>query len=578
MAISRSFPGTLWRLPRRGSVRAAAAAVLFYVYLGVYFWVNFGQPYFAQAQAPAPEVERMQIPSGPYRIAGTVVNAKDGGSLARSRITIADAKNRQSVQFIITGANGRFEFHVPAGKYSLSGAKRGFITADYNQHEQFSTAIVTGADLDTENLILRLAPNAALTGRVLDESGEPVRHAQVQVYRETHFQGVSRTLPFQSDRTDDQGRYEITPLDEGTYFVSAEATPWYVIHPSSIAASPPVPPAQVDSSLDVAYPMTYYGDATEAEDATPIPVRGGDRLEADIHLNPVPALHLIVHIPEDGTHGSGFPSLQKAAFDGLNQAESNNVQYVAAGGLYEMTGVAAGRYTVQMPGSGATEVNLSSNGELDVSSGSPTSTIKATVRIAGAASLPSQLPSQLQIALRDGQGRVDQATEVDAKGEANFSNLVAGKYDVVAGSSTQRYSVVRIASEAGATSGHTLTVPPGSSLAIILSLVGGSATVEGFAKRAGNASSGVMVVLVPKNPEANHDRFRRDQSDLDGSFSLPNVIPGSYTIIAIENGWDLDWSEPAVLARYLKSGQRIEVGDGSQGPMRLADAVEVQKK
>jgi hypothetical protein len=87
-----------------------------------------------------------------------------------------------------------------------------------------------------------------------------------------------------------------------------------------------------------------------------------------------------------------------------------------------------------------------------------------------------------------------------------------------------------------------------------------------------------MIVLVPKNPEANHDRFRRDQSDLDGSFSLPDVIPGSYTIIAIENGWDLDWSEPAVLAQYLQHGETIEVGNRLPKLMHLADAVEVQAK
>ncbi len=87
-----------------------------------------------------------------------------------------------------------------------------------------------------------------------------------------------------------------------------------------------------------------------------------------------------------------------------------------------------------------------------------------------------------------------------------------------------------------------------------------------------------MVVLVPKNPEANRDRLRRDESDSDGSFSLPNVIPGSYTIIAIENGWDLDWAEPAVLSGYLKNGQTLEVRDRSQTPMHLADGVEVQAK
>ena len=87
-----------------------------------------------------------------------------------------------------------------------------------------------------------------------------------------------------------------------------------------------------------------------------------------------------------------------------------------------------------------------------------------------------------------------------------------------------------------------------------------------------------MIVLVPKNPETDHDLFRRDQSDLDGSFSLKNVIPGSYSIIAIENGWDLDWAEPAVLAGYLKHGQIVAVEGRAQTTVHLTDVVEVQAK
>ncbi len=247
-----------------------------------------------------------------------------------------------------------------------------------------------------------------------------------------------------------------------------------------------------------------------------------------------------------------------------------------APGLFEQTGIAAGRYTVQMPDSSGQmkepiEVNLSSGGELDVSSGRAASNNKATVHIEGS------LPSQLQIGLRNSKGRVD-ATLVDDKGGANFEGVIPGKYDVVAGSQTQRYSVVRIASDAGTVSGHALNVLPGASLSITLSLVGGSVTIEGSAKRAGEGASGAMIVLVPRDPEADHDRFRRDQSDLDGSFSLQNVIPGPYTIVAIEDGWDLDWSEPAVIAQYLEHGQTIEVGDRSQKRLPLTSAVEVQPK
>jgi hypothetical protein len=550
-------------------------------------WAKLVRPYGAgffsilvllfSAYAQIENPRRTRIPSGPYRIAGTVVNAKSGGVLARARVTIGDVKNRQSLQSVITGDDGRFEFRVPAGKYSLEGAKRGFIAASYNQHDGYSTAIVTGADLDTESLALRLAPNAVLSGKVLDEFGDPVRHAQVMVYRENHFQGVSRIFRYRGAMTDDQGRYEVTPLDEGTYFVSAKASPWYAVHPSSSGEGAASSPPQVDSSLDVAYPITYYGDTTEAEDAAPIPVRGGDRLEADIHMNPAPSLHLIVHVPEEDKQGMTIPTLQKPVFDGLEQVEASHIE-VTVPGVYEITGIAPGRYAVRMAdasgqGKEPTELNLTSGGEINASSGRSTSKIKATVQVGGA----TGLPAQLQIGLRNSKGRVE-VMLVDAKGEANFEDVVPGKYDVVAGSATQRYAVVRIASEAGTTSGHVLEVPAGVSLSIAVRLVGGSVTVEGFATRAGKGASGAMIVLVPKNPETNHDRFRRDQSDLDGSFSLANVIPGSYTIIAIENGWDLDWSEPVVLAAYLKHGQTIEVGERSPTTMHLAGAVEVQAK
>jgi Carboxypeptidase regulatory-like domain len=530
---------------------------------------------FCSAQAQTEN--RSQIPSGAFRIAGTVVNAKVGNPLGRCRVTITDSKNSRSEQSLITADDGRFEFHVPAGKYTLRGAKRGFISALYSQHEQFSSAIVTGADLDTETLVLRLAPNAVLTGKVLDEFGDPVRNAQIRVYREDRSQGVSRINLFRGASTDDQGHYEVTQLDEGTYFVSAKAQPWYAVHPASNAGNA-TQPSQVDSSLDVAYPITYYGDATEAEDAAPIPVRGGDRLEADIHLNPVPSLHLLVHVPEDsGTRGIVLPTLQKPSFDGMEETESTNVHSVAPG-VFEITGVAAGRYTVRMSDSGghsreSSEVDLNSGGELDISSGNLTSKVMATVGIESAA----ELPSSLHIELRNRKGRVN-AGSVDAKGEVNFSDVIPGKYEVLADSPTQRLSVVRIASEAGIISGHSLNVPPGATLALSLSLVGGSTTVEGFAKRDGKAVSGAMVVLVPKNAESDRDRFRRDESDLDGSFGLRDVIPGSYTVIAIENGWDLDWAQPGVLAGYLKHGQPIEVGVRSATTMHLADGLEVQTK
>ena len=109
----------------------------------------------------AQTVPQLSGGAGHFRIAGTIVSTPEGHPLFRARVSLRDVKNAQNQIFMITGDDGHFEFrNLPAGKYSLTGAKRGYISAAYDQHEQFSTAIVTGAAVDTENLTLRLVRTA----------------------------------------------------------------------------------------------------------------------------------------------------------------------------------------------------------------------------------------------------------------------------------------------------------------------------------------------------------------------------------------------------------------------------------
>jgi protocatechuate 3,4-dioxygenase beta subunit len=518
-----------------------------------------------------------------FRIAGTIVNAVGGNPLARARVSIVDASNPQNTQWMVTSEDGRFEFkQVGPGKYALQGAKRGFIPAGYNQHEQFSTAIVTGAGFDTASLVLRLAPSAIISGKILDESGDPVRNAMVSLYREDRRVGVGRIIRFGNDFTDDQGAYEFTRLDAGSYFISVTTMPWYAVHPvtSRQPGTENVTPT-VDRSLDVAYPLTYYGDGTEPNDAAPIPVRGGDHLQVDIHLNPVPALHLLFHVSENSPNGVTMPVLVKPSFDGMEIAQRGNVQYqMVSPGLYEMNGVAPGRYTVRMPGNGRgdqanNEIDVTNDGqELDVSKIMPGSNIKARVQLLGEAALPSHLG----IALRNSKMRIAAWEEVNAKNEIEFKGVAADKYDVLAFAQSKEFSVVRISSKTSETPGHTLNVTTGSSNAVSLSLVEGAVNVEGFAKRAGEPAPGAMVVLVPKDPESHRELFRRDQSDQDGSFNLQGVIPGVYTIVAIENGWDLDWVRPGVIAHYGKHGKTVTVSERTQGSIHMQDVIEVQPR
>jgi len=518
-------------------------------------------------------------PGNGYRIAGTIVSKTDGHPLARARVTLRDARNPQKFESIVTAENGKFEFNgVPAGKYDLHGARRGYISASYDQHEQFSSAIVTGAGLETEALVLRLAPAAIISGKILDEAGEPVRHATVTLYYDDHSNGVDQIRQARGTQTDDQGAYEIPRLMPGTYFLSASAKPWYATHPNSNAPDSgsklqPVP-ATLDRSLDVAYPLTYYPDVTEADSATPIPIRGGERLQVDVHLNPVPSLHLLFRVPNNGNNGFSAPRLEQPAFDGSTFLQSDGIRMVSPG-LVELTGIPAGRYNVRLNEPGLAlqmdGVDLTKDGEeIDTSRAEALSTIKVSVQVPG----EKTVPLQLTVGLRGAQKMFAGVQQVSAKGEAEFQQIAPGRYEVLVWRD-KPYSIAQISAEGAEVSGHNITVTPGSSPSVSLTVVGDSLNVEGTAKRAGKSFAGAMVVLVPKNPEENRDLFRRDQSDLDGTFNLQNVVPGSYTVLAIENGWDLDWSQPAVIAAYTKHGRAVEVGNHFGRTMNLSEPVEV---
>jgi len=525
------------------------------------------------------------IPGGSYRIAGTVVSKADGRPLAHARVTVRDAKDSQKFQSVITSEDGKYEFtRLPAGKYSLTGAKRGFISASYDQHDQYSTAIVTGAGLDAETLVLRLAPDAVITGKVLDEVGDPVRQAMVELYYDDHSSGVDQIRRSNSLQTNDLGEYEMTPLRPGTYFLAASAKPWYAVHPphSDPAQSESERQAEatpaVDRSLDVAYPVTYYPDVTEADDALPIPIRGGERVEADLHLNPVPSLRLLFRQPDDGKHGYNIPQLEQPAFDGFTFIQNGGGNMVSPG-LLEVTGVPAGRYNIRLFGQGQgllmNGVDLIKDGEeVDTSKADALGSVKVSVQIPGEA----KLPPRLTVGLRSGGRMVAVSQSVDAKGEAELQQVAVGRYEVSAWGGGKPYSIARISAEGAEVSGHTLILAAGSSPSVSLTLVGGSAEVEGTVTRAGKGFAGAMVVLVPKNPDVDRDLFRRDQSDLDGTFALRGVVPGSYTLLAIDNGWDLDWSQSGVIAAYLKNGRRLEVGNREGRPMNIASPIEVQPK
>jgi hypothetical protein len=188
------------------------------------------------------------------------------------------------------------------------------------------------------------------------------------------------------------------------------------------------------------------------------------------------------------------------------------------------------------------------------------------------------LPKQYGVGLEDSRRRVVAFRQGDPAGQASFEDLAPGKYTILISTQERRYSVARISSPAGVSAGHDVNIAPGTALEATAWLTAGVVRIEGSVQKNGKPVAGMMVALVPNDPQAHADSFRRDQSDFDGTFLLRDVIPGTYTIVAVEDAWGFDWLQPGVLARYVQHGQNVSVGELLRGTVHLPEAVEVQPR
>lgn len=117
-----------------------------------------------------------------------------------------------------------------------------------------------------------------------------------------------------------------------------------------------------------------------------------------------------------------------------------------------------------------------------------------------------------------------------------------------------------IAAKGAEVSGHFLTVH-GGDVVLKLRTAHGRATVNGKALSEGKPVEGAMVVLVPAGLDdpGSFTSVVRDQTNTDGSFDLDDIVPGQYILIAVADGWQLNWNDAATLQRYLTQGIPLDI-------------------
>ena len=520
------------------------------------------------------------------RVSGRVVNAQDGRPIPHASLSLQETKTDKVVTETTSDAEGGFRFEpVSAGRYRLAGRAKGYPEAAYLQHGLLSSAVVTGAGLATEGLLLQLTASALLQGRVLSEVGEPVARATVSLYRENSpatTATTERMARVRSTQTGEDGRYEFRNLTEGPYFLTATGTPWYAVHAPEEAQTESVPyRTAVDPALDMAYPTIYYPGALRSEQASALSFRGGEEVTADLRMVPVPAVTLTLQQATATGRNRSFPILTRSIF-GVD--EPVPIQGIFSNGSQQISGLAPGEYAVEQGRAGnRSPARLQT---IDVTSGSTAVTLSMASPDLVAVSVQVQalpgtaLPSGMQMNLRDlRKGRRFASSKVDEKGAVAFTDVPAGEYRPVLLDGGHPLAFVTLAVSGKPVPDRRLRVTGAEPVSAPVVVSGEPVTVTGGVEHDGKPAVGVLVILVPAGTGMGEDLFRREQTDLDGGFTLPDVDPGNYIAVAVEDGFGVPWTDLARVSKYLLHGVPLTVKAGTeQSAMRLQETIQVQPK
>jgi hypothetical protein len=234
----------------------------------------------ASAQAPQapPGLPFPQAPSrdatntGTAVIRGHVFDAGSGRPLRKAQVRAFAPELREN-RLATTDANGAYEIKdLAAGRYQLNASKGSFVQLQYGQSRPFEPGKpLEVANAQTiEKVDFSLPRGGIITGRILDEFGEPTSDVQVMAMRYQYFQGRRQLSPAgRTTMTNDIGEYRVFALPPGQYFLSATLRNFNGLEATSEDRS--------------GYAPTYYPGSASVADAQRVTIGVGQTL-SDINF------------------------------------------------------------------------------------------------------------------------------------------------------------------------------------------------------------------------------------------------------------------------------------------------------
>ena len=546
----------------------------------------------ARPVVPVPEV-------GTATLSGRVVSTETGLPLRRATVSAMSTRPptppRRGEFFAPqrpfsarTDEDGRFQIReLPAGEYTLTARRAGYVDQSYGQVAQNApgrrVSVAEGAAVGP--LQFSLVRGGVITGRVVDESGEPAERVQVRAVRAQRSGGQLRYLGGPGDTTDDQGHYRLFGLVPGEYLVVAEPSDRNFFRGSENV-----------QNVDVDTVPTYGPGTVNPVEAVKVQVQSNAEAAMDIQLVAAKVATVrgkVLTSRGEPLEGGAMVRLQAVGAESLPGMGRGGP--VMAGGLYEIGGVPPGAYMIivdqmmrggpggpdedgPMPESASELVTVEGEDLVVPLTTSPGSTARGRVIVEGGD--PALIANRnLRVSayaptftMRFGsmaRGRV--ATDLSFTVAGLRGNQVLSLQGLPEG---WWIKDIRVSGQSVLEGFDFGTSKAFNNVDIVVSgrLTGLSGTVT---MPTGATADDYAVVVFPEDEEkwerGNGTGARMTRPGLDGAYKLPGLRPGRYYVLAVPAA-QADFqllNEPDQLRTLAGRARTVEVKDGEMSPLAL---------
>jgi len=520
------------------------------------------------AQQSAPPKRQAPPKQESSSIQGRVVNSVTGEAVKKADIVLTRRESQQAQRYsTTTSTSGWFAMQdMEPGRYTLTVTKRGYAHLVYGAHgsSRQGTALSLDPGQHLADITLRVSPQAVITGRVVDEDGDPAPNIELQLLRYSYRKGKRKLEPWENSSTNDLGEYRLFGLSPGKYYLSAMPAEGPRLYTGKQGYAP-----------------TYYPGASDPASAGTLELQPGTLLRGvEITLVKTRTVRLRGRVVDpSGPATMGVNVMLTPRADAEFMFERQLSANMDSQGGFEFPSVVPGAYLVQaFKHAGANKIYAATQAvdargndvENIVLELAPAAELKGYLRVEGRALANV---ADLQVYLQpDGPNYAGwPGGPVKADGSFTIPNVAPAHYELSVYGFPDDYYIKSAALGGKDILETGVTYTPGASGAIEIVLAGTGGQVEGVVLNVDQQpATEASVVAVPDEPRRSQLRFHKeDHTDQYGRFTIKGIAPGRYKLFAWEDVEEGAYQDPEFIKRFEALGEAILIRENSHESAQL---------